>query len=355
MATSDQYLDLDGVSVRADTVRFDLLDQANTLIGTATPQGQAASIACDGNQSIKRKLSGVTLMGSDATAINPLRDRLRPVWVLPNGAEFLCGVFLFADASDRRYSYGLTRDASLVDQGLITGQPLATRLSWSAGTLVTDALRQTAEAAGIYAYSIDTSSATIGSAIAFEPGKANTYQKVLDYLAGFAGFFNPYFDNAGLLRARTIPDLASVTPTLVYAGGNAGRILAGSMVEANDLLSAPNRYIVVDTSGTSGAVSATYDVPSSAPHSIAQRGFVIPKWIEAPGVGNVDQALAVAQAAATQEPQAYQTVAFSSPADPRHDTWDVISYLGQTYIETSWKLKLAPGGPMEHTAQRVYL
>lgn len=356
MATDATLLDVE-VGERTDAIRFDLIDLAGTVIGNPDIEYAKASIQLSGDQSIKRKLSGVTISPDAIDDVNPLTDRLRPMFVLENGSEFPLGVFLFADTSDRRLSYGLLRSGTLVDQGLITAQAQSYNVGVQSGTLVTDAIRTVAEAAGISTYSIDSSSAVVGSDLVLPAGSSQTWQKSLDYLASIAGFLPPYFDNFGLLRARALPDLSVATADLVYGDGgvNSGRVVAGSIVESNDQLKAPNRYVVIDTSATNGAVVATYDLPSTAPHSIAKRGFVIPKFISAPGVGSVDQALVLAQTAATTEPNAYETVVFAGSADPRHDTFNVIGYRGNLYIESGWTLPLAAGAEHQHTIRRVYL
>ncbi len=356
MSTDAQLLNFDGVSVRTDNLRFDLLDASDNIIGETHPEYGKAKIANSSNAGIKRKLTGVEFPASEAVDINPLAHRLRPVLTLENGSEYPLGTFLFSDTSVRRYSYGLPRSASLSDKGQILDQPLFRSLSFAQGALVTACMATVCDLYGITNYSFDSSNATLGSVVGWPAGKSNTGAKILDFLASIAGLYSPYFTNAGVLRARAVPDLSVATTDLAYLGSGVGtRIVAGSMVESNDILSAPNLYVVVDNSATKGAVVGEYRVPDTAPHSIAQRGYVIPRFIEASGVGNEEQAISFAQAAAAQEVKAYETVSWSSPLDPRHETFDVVNYLGTLYVEIGWSISLAPGGPMDHTAQRVYL
>ena len=352
MTTGAQLLDLT-VLTRSEKVRFDVTDASGAVIGHVNPV-MACTIDNDASQQIKRRLSNFRLSASDYASFDPLTHRIRPYWVLSSGDEYPLGIFLTADATTQRYSYGTTLTATLVDQGLLLGQQLTESLSFAAGTTASAAITQTVNAAGIFTATIASSSYTFGSPIGYPAGKAGTtYAKVLDDICRLAGYYSPYFSNSGVLQVRQTVTVSSVTATLNYIDG--GRIISQSMTESNDLLSAPNTFLVIDTAATTGAVAYQYRIPASAPHSVEKRGFSIVSVIEAPGVGDVTQAQAVAAAYYSANPQAYQTVVFSSPADPRHDTFDVINYRTVNYLETKWSLTCAPGGPMVHTCSRVYL
>jgi hypothetical protein len=353
MATTAELLDLEVVVTRAEKVRFDLVDRHDVLLGEIHPQA-TAQISNDASQQIKRRLSNVMITADEYADINPLSDRVKPYWVLENDDELPLGVFLFADTASQRYTYGQTMTATLVDQGLVLTQELGATLGFTSGTTASEAITQTINAAGIYDADIGSSQFTLSSPNAYEAGRAGTtYSKVLEELCLKAGYHSPYFSNDGTLIIREATNLSTATASYDYIDG--GRIIAGTIVESNDLLNAPNRFLVIDTAATTGAVAYEYLIPETAPHSYESRGFYITKTVEAPGVGNVEQARSVAEAHYQQTPQAYETVGFLSPADPRHDTFDVVNYRGTNYLEIGWTLNLAPGGPMTHRATRVYL
>ena len=345
-------LDLEILS-RAESVRFDLVDKTGAVLGAIHPQ-EAVTVSNDANAQIKRTLSGFQLAADEYSDVNPLTDRVRPYWVLSTGDEYPLGVFLFADASTQRWSYGRTMTASLVDQGLVLAQEISESIGFDAGTTASAAIVRTFEAAGFFTADVATTAYTFGSPIAYPAGRGGaTYAKILDELCQKAGYYPAYFDNNGTPRVRATATLTDATPTLDYVDG--GRIASGTIVEANDLLKAPNRFLVIDTAATTGDVSYVYDIPADAPHSFENRGFRITKTIEAPGVGDKVQAENVARSYYSANPQAYETAVWSSPADPRHDTFDIVNYRGVNYLETVWSLTCTAGGPMSHTASRVYL
>ncbi len=353
MATEAQILD-GLVAQRVETYWFDLLDKANTRIGSIYPE-RTVTLANDSSQGIKRRLTGFKLTPSDASSVNPLAMRVQ-AWarIGSTSAPRSLGIFLWADHLKHRMRHGLTAEGSLGDQGIVLSVPLIASRTITSGTLVTDAITSLLNEAGIYSIEMDASTATVGAPMTYQGGQSGiTYAKVLGDLANIGGFLSPYFLSSGVCRVRTQPDLTTITPTLIYNDG--GRVFADSIVESNDLLTAPNRYRAVDTAATSAEIVGDYALPSSYPHAYDNIGIYKTKRIEATGLGNNDAAAAYAQAFALQDPKAYETVSFSSPNDPRHETFDAITFRGDTYLELSWSMPLAPGGPMSHTAKRLFL
>ncbi len=348
---SDELLDLDVLS-RAEKVRFDLVDRAGRVIGELHPQ-VGCQIQNDTSGQIKRKLTGFVITADEYDDVNPLTDRVRPYWVLDDGDEYPLGVFLFAEASTATRSYGETLSATLVDQGLILGQGIDSTVGFSAGTSASAALTEVFNLAGFFTTSISVGSFELGAPVAWPAGKSGTtWAKIVDDLCRKSGAYPAYFDNDGTPTVRLTRDVDGVVADFDFRS----RIAAGSIGTANDLLIAPNRYMAIDTSATTGAIVGVYDIPDTAPHSFNNRGFRITRVVEAPGVGDVAQALAAAQAAYTISPVAYATASWSSPADPRLDTFDVVKlWDGENWLETSWALTCAPGGPMTHKAVRVWL
>lgn len=353
MPTSDQLLDLDGVSRRSSTIRYDLLDATLTKIGELSPDRDAPpSITNNMNRTIKRVMEGMHLEPAEAADVDTISDRVRPVWVLSNGAEYNLGVFLWADASRLRFSYGLELEGSLVDQTLILDQALAFGYSLPKDTSITAALASLAQFAGFSGAEVEIASSgrTIGNPVAWPVG--TSMFSIMAELCGMIGFFSPYFNNDGVLVMEPATDLSAATADHVYESG--GRIIAGSMVESDDLLTAPNRYIVIGSGANDSEVYGTFDVPDAAPYSFVNRGFYVTDVWESQGITNTAQAEDAAAARYAQDGNTYRWVDFESTPDPRHDTFDVVQYLGDLYREQEWVLQLREGSAMRHSLRRIY-
>ena len=72
--------------------------------------------------------------------------------------------------------------------------------------------------------------------------------------------------------------------------------------------------------------------------------------------GLADQAAAdqAAAAAYASDVSTYSWVNFDTPADPRHDTLDVVAFDAINYLQLGWKMECGPGGPMTHTCRGAY-
>lgn len=353
MATTEQLLDLaPGIGQRYSDVRFDVLDKALAKVGEVHPDRDGVTVQQNTNRRINRDLTGLHLSASEQGDLDPFGHRLAPVWVLSNGAEFPLGVYIVGAMERERHEWGLDAEVPAVDQTLILDQPTEATLGYAAGTPIRDALVQQFTAAAVPRFDVDPSiETTLANPISWAAGQTQRLA-IINELAALGGAYSAYFDNTGTGRVRRVPDLASTVPTLVYGSG--GRILAGSMIETDDLLEAPNRWVVVDTSNPDAPVVGYYDLPDDAPHSFANRGFVIATTITEQGLGSVADANARAAAAAAQDHGTFEWVQFSSTPDPRHDTHDAVLYLGQVYREQGWQLPLTEGAEMRHDLRRVY-
>ena len=142
------------------------------------------------------------------------------------------------------------------------------------------------------------------------------------------------------------------------------RVNRDSIAFTNDRATAPNRWIVRSNStgillGDEGAetnefaqVVGRYDVPSTAPYSIAQRGFAIPKTVEAQ-VRTGTAANIYAKTLGIQR-SLYEICTLSTPPDPRHDGYDVVRFDGENWLEIGWSMPLRAGAEMTHTLRRAY-
>jgi hypothetical protein len=131
-------------------------------------------------------------------------------------------------------------------------------------------------------------------------------------------------------------------------------VISDSVTETDETVSAPNRFIVIsnDTGTSKESYTGVYDIPASAPHSIAQRGRIVTKVIDAQVRSNF-QAMEYARTVGIQQTIA-ERIDVSTLPDPRHDGFAIVKYLGQRWLEIGWSLSLSPGGVMQHTLRRTY-
>lgn len=363
MLSSGDLLDLPTyVGQVGCSFRYDLSDgTTGQLLGELTPlKGSVPTLDHDTTSTISRRVQSFTLGAADSDAINPLTDRVTISMVLGDRdrTTYPLGRYMFADVTRARYSQGLLTPATLYDEMFIVDQALEQGFN-ALGQPVDIAIRRLLDGLPIGDVYVDATSQT--STNSWSSGTARG--SVLTELATVGDLFKPWFNNLGQLRAiRSFEPDASQLADIDL--DDPPRVLRESIAESDDLLAAPNRYVVVSNSTggtmtTDGSeedapppVVGTYDVPSTAPHSIAQRGFVIPQVVEA----QVTTATAAAVYARTlgRQRDVYQRVELSTPPDPRHDGYDVVRWNGLLWLETGWSMNLTPGGEMRHKMRRLF-
>lgn len=354
--TTEQILGLDGVSHRVDRFRFELCDQRYRPIGELHPDrtGSVPSIEVDTSATTSRRLSGLRLLPDEAGDVDPITDRLRVWMVLQNGAEFLLGTFLWADASRPDRSWGVELHSDLVDLGFVLDQPATEAFGWGRGAQIGLIvlflfMRAGFELDDISPLSESASTKTLVEPIAFNPG--TTWATMLEDLTMLLGWGRPWFDRFGQLRLGRIPDPEIAQPTVpAYDVGT--RVIADSILRSDDILAAPNDFAVTD-SGTEQMIIGRYQLPASAPHSFQRRGFRVGLVESGQGIVSKQQADIAATWLAVAKGSAYRWVSFSTTADPRHDMWDVIDVFGVRSLETKWGMQLRSGGEMTHTVRQT--
>jgi len=349
ISTTD-LLEMRGVNTRASTFRFDVLDKAFTLIGTLDVDGlRPPKITNDSTRTIKRSLDGLNVDPATALELDTLGARIRPTVILEDGTEYPLGVFLFVDASRNRLEAGLELGGSLHDLLFTLDQPTEKTTAYPRGTRLTDIITEQAHLAGIPFHDNTPSPHTATAPLAWPAGTKRL--AIMDEVALMNHCMSPYVDNAGVLRC--IPPPAPIARYDYLLGG---RIVSGTPpVESDDILKAPNVYIVLDDASTDSPIVGRYELPASSPLSITNRGFAIADVRTLQGLADQAAADEAAYTAAYRDGAGYQAVTFSAIPDWRHDTYDVLRYLdGNDWRETSWDVELSPTALMTHQARRLY-
>jgi hypothetical protein len=342
-----------GVGHVASRVRWEVLSSDLDVIGTISPDAQGASISASTSSNIGRTCRGFTLRANDARTINPFRDRLRPVWEFEDGSRYPLGVFLLGSPERSVGSLHTFVEATLVDQGFALDQPMTRSYGLWRNGLVWDALVELVEEAGITNYRIDYTDQKIGGALNWPIGTQRL--AILRALCKNAGLLPPYFDNAGTLIVRPPADPVE-GQLLRYDVGSTSRIYQGTVAERDNVLDAPNVYLVVGLSPGRTEIVGRAEIDPRLPHSIPNRdGLEVPKVTRVQGLASTQQAQRIAQAQAAADPFQLAAVDFDAAPDPRHDLFDLVEYDGAVWNEDAWSLELRPGGRHSHRLTKQVL
>jgi len=361
------------------TFVFRLIDATtNQFIRNLTPLAdQVPQLTHDTSQTIKRSVT-LALGVSDTAVIDTIHQRVLIYLQLSDGTLYALGRFMFTDRTMIRTTGGDQSSVVLMDESFILDQPstisypptnvaalnsAATGAQGARPVNVTDLIRIILEGQrNITSAQVEdsdfltTASWSIGT---------STLQTLSD-LAAYGDFFPPWINASNIFRMVRAFDPATRAPNFNW--DLFPHVYADSVTQSDDLLSAPNRFIVIgnaanqaNTSLTSGNTSASnvngeivgvYDIPASAPHSIQNRGFAVP-LVAQMQVETVTQAAAVATSIGLQS-TLYQRTTVTTFPDPRHDSYDVVRWQGSLWLELAWSMDLIAGGNMTHTLRKVY-
>lgn len=347
-------LDLDAyVGQRQATFRFEHVDIVTGYRRILHPRTDRVPVLShDTTRSIKRTISGLWLNAADTAALNTLSARVEILMTI-SGHDFRLGQYLFNDQTRARFTSGVVSSSALYDNWFIIDQPLEHGFPIKDVTdspqLADVRIRQILTGLPI-TFTIEPTSFL--SAGTWTAGTSRGY--AASQLATDGDYLPPWFDNTNVLRFIRSFDPAQAPATFDFDTGNKV-LLDPPPVEADNLLTAANQFVVISNSSTSvtdTAVFGVYDVPSSAPHSAANRGFIVRKT-ETLQIENSIQATAIA-ANLGQRQILFEQVELTTAPDPRHDSYDVIRWQGQNWLETAWSLPLVEGSQMRHVARKAY-
>lgn len=331
---------------RTDAVTHERLSEIHPLRG-----GDAPTLEHDTQRVIKRQLT-IRLGMTDTALVNPISERIEPFMVFPGGVEYPLGRYMFSNPTLRQYvgadgtvrdlgTYVLTDEMFLVDQQIDHG--IAGRSSG-----VPALVNQVLDGLNIQ-YTIEPTPYT--SSDSWTVG--TTRGQILDALCVSGSYFNPWFNNVGKLQFIRAFNASDRICDFDFDSGY--KVMRGSVVHTDDLLSAPNTYIVTANAsegGTSAPIVGKATIAPTAPNSVKNRGFAIidRKTLQ---VASTQQANAIAYGY-VQRNSTLENVTLSTAPDPRHDGFNVIRWNNSNWLEIAWSLPLIEGGVMQHTLRKTY-
>jgi hypothetical protein len=342
----DPLLDLDPwQGQRQATFRFDLTDVTGENLGVVTPL-RGASLTHDTSRTIKRQLT-LDFGASDTAAINPIRDRIAVTMVFPNGQEFPLGRYVFTDSSRQVFTSGKLGSMAMNDEMFIVDQQISNGVNGvlrSCSDIISDVMKTfpnidlELEASPFFS----TQTWAIGS----------SRGGLLESLCITGDYFSPWFGNDWKMHFIRSFDPATKIPEFDFDAGN--QVLRAGITETDDLLTAPNKFVVISniSSDFTIPVVGIASVPPTAPHSLANRGFEILEQKDLQ-IGTNAQASAVANNLANRQ-TIFERVTLSTAPDPRHDSYNVIRWQGDLWLELAWSMALQEGGTMNHLLRKAY-
>lgn len=341
-------LDLNsGIGQRSWSFRFALSDGVSgEELGDIHPL-RNASLSHDTSRTIKRQLS-LTLGKADTAAINPLTDRVRPYMVMSDGTQYPLGRYLFTAASYQLFTSGNLASMVLNDEMFLVDQQINEGVTGGPTLTVIEVIRKVLDELPI-TYRLETTSFLCNQSWSVGTSRG----QILDALALTGDYFPPWFDNDGDMRFIRSFNPANEIPDFNFDAGNS--VYMASIVDTSDVLTAPNRFLVISNNSTitDQAVTGEAVVPPTAPNSFAKRGFYITQ-VNDLQVADFTQALAVAENLA-QRQTIFERVTITTAPDPRHDSYNVVRWNDSTWLELSWRMDLGPGGDMTHVLRKGYM
>jgi hypothetical protein len=342
----DPLLDLDPwVGQRSASFRFALVNGVTGLhLGDITPI-RAALLTHDTSRTIKRQLD-LPLGVADTAAINGITDRVDVYMVFPGGVEYPLGRYMFTDFTTQVFTSGRLGRAALTDEMFLVDQQITAGIN-GVGLNVANVIVNTLSGLPVN-LTIEASPFTSSESW----GIGTSRGSILEATSISGDWFSPWFGNDGDLHFIRTFDPADKVADLDFDSGN--KVLRASITETNDLLTAPNTWVVISNASDAPVLSeiiGTATVPPTAPHSVANRGFVIAQVVDLQ-ITSSSQAQAVAQGLMRRQ-SIFESATLTTAPDPRHDSYNVIRWQGVNWLELGWSMTLVEGGRMSHVLRRT--
>jgi hypothetical protein len=346
---NDPSLDFNaGVGQRGCTFRFRLSNGVTgEQLGDITPL-RNASLSHDTANTIKRRLS-LTLGLADSELIDPITARIDPFMVTGDGTQWPLGRYQFTDASYQQFVNGNLSNLVLNDEMFKIDQQITSGLDASFGEDqgVTSFIIKVLEGLDVQ---LEIERSQFETTQSWTAGSARG--SILEALALTGDYFSPWFGNDTKLHFIQAFDPVTQVPDFDFDRGN--QVLQASVIHTSDILTAPNRFVVISNSSINPdvAVFGQVDSPPNSPNSFAKRGFYIP-LVKDMQIATQEQAVAIAKNLA-QRLTIFERVQLVTPPDPRHDSYNVILWQDSLWLETAWTMALVEGGNMTHSLRKGY-
>lgn len=345
LPTSVEFDLLNTVAQRASTFRFALTNGVTGEIKEDLTPLRSATLSHDTTRTIKRQL-GLSLGVYDTARIDPLVDRVFVYMVTADGTEWPLGKYMFTDDSLEVHTSGDLANVVLNDEMFLVDQQISKGINGVKKSINTTISVVMEEFPSI---KVNQEASFFEGMQAWTLGSGRG--QILQDLALTGDMFPPWLDNNGDMRFIRAFDPAHKVPDFDFDTGNS--VIRAGIVQTSDILTAPNRFIVIsNTSENNTPLVGIADVPVNAPNSFANRGFYIVKT-EDLQLNTASQAQLVANNLALRS-TVFERVTLTTAPDPRHDSYNVIRWQGDNWLELGWGMSLMEGAVMNHSLRKAY-
>lgn len=313
-----------------------------------TPQANG-TYSFDLNRDVPKAISGIVVPPDQWAVVDVRLDQLRCIMSI-DAIDYPFGYFAFSELARQKNvvvdEAGVTSDlitTSLADRCLLLVRNTGRAETLNPGFDPSDEMQRILNDSGV-PYSVAASANLAVNGITWS-GDTTDLAKVRE-LGTLAGHRPLWADNNGVVRSvasqvvdTEIIPLDSLQPT------------ESSIAIVEKFLTAPNRVIVSDNGAAAAAIRGQWDAPASAPHSEANRGYVLTRVEELQGLGSG----AHAQNVAATLGEAYTARSLSARIVPTPvlDGPQVVSYDGANWLVTGWSVDLSPGSTMSLQAEEL--
>lgn len=360
----DQFDFSGGFGQRSETFRYDRREGSSLRpLGTLHPI-LGASLSQSGSGSLQRTLS-FDLGEAESAEVNFVSDRV-DLFMEVGGESWPMGRYLFTSSTQQDYfDSGSGRIRSLTactmaDQMSIVDVELQT-----AFVAVLEPARSSIERL-LDDLPIEIQVEDSGALISNSWMAGTSRRTVLEAIAELGGYLPPWFDNSGVLQVKQQFDPMFGVAEFDFDQNQS--VFRDSVTRVDSSVYAPNRIVVISNGGNvyggssseknpvdpidPGPLTAFCDVPSTAPHSALNLGFIRPQIVEIQATSQA-QCQAVADLLCLTQ-TATEQIELSTAIDPRHDGWNTVRFQGKRWLQTSWSANLVAGGAQRHSMQRSY-
>lgn len=309
---------------------------------------RTAQLSHDTTRTIKRQLT-LTLGQQDTADINTLAERVDVDMVFGDGTTYPLGEYMYTAQSRQVFTTGRTSNVTLYDEMFRVDQPIVLGINGS-GKVAQYIIERALSDVGAIDLRIQGVTGQLPLAGAWAAGTHRG--QVLEEAAVAGGYFSPWFGNDKAMHFIQAFDPAEQLPDFDFDSTN--KVLRSGIVETDNLLTAPNRFVVISNAPDDATlpVIGTYDVPNTAPNSIANRGFVISD-VRNLQIATVAAATVMARNIGIRN-TIFETTNLVTVPDPRHDSYNTVFWQGAVWLELGWSMNLVEGGTMNHVLRKAY-